>query len=220
MATKAQQPFMIVFYLATDFSLLEFSLAVETLRLTNEALGYQAYRWRLASENGDKINASCGVELTTSCSIDEEKRNHFNDVGPTMICICSDDVAIGVASSALKSWLFECRNRDIKLGAVGSGSHLLAQSGILDGKKCAVHWRNVENFVQQFITTVVDPGIFRNDDTIWTCAGGTATIDMMLHLVEQDFGKEIIRAICDRAVKADVRCGNKTQHLRSIKQWH
>lgn len=60
MAPDAQQPVMIVFYLAPTFSLFDFSLAVETLRLANQVLGYADHRWRIASETGpSEIELRC-----------------------------------------------------------------------------------------------------------------------------------------------------------------
>jgi transcriptional regulator GlxA family with amidase domain len=59
----------------------------------------------------------------------------------------------------------------------------------------------------------VDPGIYQADEGIWTCAGGSATIDMMLHLVKQDFGEQIMRDVCDRAINLNARDGRTPQKL-------
>ncbi|MEL4375915.1 AraC family transcriptional regulator [Brucella cytisi] len=213
MAPDAQQPVMIVFYLTPTFSLLEFSLAVETLRLANQALGCPAYRWRIASQTGNQVSSSCGVPITTTSTVAEERRYLFNDLRPDMVCICSDDVTVGFAGKTFKSWLLECNIMDVAIGGIGSGSHILAELGILDGKTCSIHWKNVEGFARSFETTSVDPGIYQADEGIWTCAGGSATIDMMLYLVKQDFGEQIMRDVCDRAINLNARDGRTPQKL-------
>ncbi|WP_435655489.1 hypothetical protein [Brucella pituitosa] len=83
------------------------------------------------------------------------------------------------------------------------------QLDMLDGKTCAVHWNHVEGFVQQFINVAVDPGIYRANENIWTCAGGSATIGMMLHRVNQYFGGQIVSDVCDLAININARCGNE-----------
>lgn len=105
-----------------------------------------------------------------------------------MDCICSNNVAVDCDIKISKPWLLSCRNNEVAIGRFGRSFHVLVQLGMLDGKTCAVHWNHVEGFVQQFINVAVDPGIYRANENIWTCAGGSATIGMMLHRVNQDFG--------------------------------
>lgn len=119
MAPDAQQPVMIVFYLAPTFSLFDFSLAVETLRLANQVLGYADHRWRIASETGVPVRSSCGVPVTSTSSMADEQRYLFNELCPGMVCICSNNVAVGCDIKLSKPWLLSCSNKEVAIGGFG-----------------------------------------------------------------------------------------------------
>ena len=61
MSRNSQKKRSIVFFLIPQFTMLPFAAAVETLRIANRMLGYQAYEWRLASLDGQKVMSSSGI---------------------------------------------------------------------------------------------------------------------------------------------------------------
>ena len=79
-----------------------------------------------------------------------------------------------------------------RLGSVCSGSFLLAEAGLLDGRRATTHWMWCDSLAQRYPRVQVDPDpIFVRDGNVWTSAGVTAGMDLALALVEDDLGRDI-----------------------------
>src|SRR5690606_33674004 len=89
MRDEGQVKRSLVFFLIPDFTMVAFATALEPLRSANRTLGYQAYRWRLASVDGRPVRASNGVELAVDSSLAEERQKMAGSDRPTMVIVCS-----------------------------------------------------------------------------------------------------------------------------------
>ena len=79
-----------------------------------------------------------------------------------------------------------------RLGSVCSGSFLLAEAGLLDGRRATTHWMWCDSLAQRYPRVRVDADpIFVRDGNVWTSAGVTAGMDLALALVEDDLGRDI-----------------------------
>ncbi|QRM54354.1 GlxA family transcriptional regulator [Sinorhizobium sp. BG8] len=203
----------IVFYLVPDFTLLAFSSAIEALRLANSVLGVEAYTWRVTSAVEGKVRASCGVSVEVDNAIAME-RQHLNSwQRPSMVVVCAGKNVAEHSDRAASAWLRECRNRGVALAALCSGAHVLATAGLLDDKECAIHWEHMPGFVERFVDASVTAGIYHVDSNIYTCAGGAATFDMMLHIIERDYDARVVSGICELALVDRVREPGDRQRL-------
>ena len=136
-------PQRIAFLLVPNFSMIAFTSAVEPLRLANRASGKQLYSWHLFSPDGKPIAASNGIALSPEGSIDG-----CRGFGTVIVC------------SGIDGHLFEDRNvfaqlrrldrQGADIGAVCTGSHILARAGLLDGYRCTIHWENLAGFAESF----------------------------------------------------------------------
>lgn len=136
---------------------------------------------------------------------------------PSMIVICAGDHAETHSSRGLEAWVRECRHHRVMLGALGTGTIILANAGVLKDKACAVHWQSRPAFSERFMDVEVLPSIYAVDETFWTCSGSTASLDMMLHLVERDFGPAVVSQICEHAMIERVRGPNEAQRIPFVK---
>ncbi|CDX42602.1 HTH-type transcriptional regulator glxA [Mesorhizobium sp. SOD10] len=207
------EPFIVVFYLVPDFTMLAFSSAVEVLRLANRVLGYEAYRWRVASESGGAVQAICGLSAVTNSSISSERRRLFEECRPSMVVICADQDVESYSNKSLEAWLRECRHCGVAVSGIGTASYILAKAGLLNDKYCTIHWEKLPGFSERYLEVPVNAVIFQVDGNVWTCAGGSASLDMMLHLVQQHFGDETVAGICEQAIVERVRAPNERQRL-------
>ncbi len=196
---------LIVFFLAPDFTMLAFSSAIEVLRLANIALGETVYSWRIVSSNGEKVRASCGIALETDSSVEEERRNLCDAQRPYMALVCGGMHIATVADRVAEAWLRECRQRGVALGSLCNGTHILARAGLLNERRCAIHWENYPGFAEQYGTASASMGLYEIDGNIHTSAGGTASIDMMLDIVRRDHGDAVVNEVCERALIDRVR---------------
>ena len=202
-----------VFYLVPEFTLLAFSSAIEALRLANQAVGYEHYSWRLLSADGGPVAASNGVLVSVDRSLAEEQARQQNLYKTDMALVCSGCRVERYADRSLEAWLRECRRGRIAVGALCTGAYILAKSGLLENRRCAIHWENSPAFSEQFNGSALTSGIFEVDDGIHTCAGGAASFDMMVHLVGRELGSRVAAEICSQALVSRLRDSTERQRL-------
>jgi len=94
-----------------------------------------------------------------------------------------------------------------------TAAFLLAAAGLLKGKRCAIHWENLPGFAENFPDIDVYADLYEMDGNTWTCAGGTAALDMMLSMIEKDLGEDLVNRVCEQALTDRVRNPNDRQRL-------
>jgi len=112
----------------------------------------------------------------------------------------------------LRAWLKRMAKRVRRLCSVCSGALVLAEAGLLDGKRATTHWGRLDQLQRRHPRVLVerDP-IFVRDGSIYTSAGVTAGIDLSLALVEDDVGAEVARTIARWLVVFLQRPGGQAQ---------
>lgn len=194
-----------VFYLLPEFTLLAFASAVETLRLANAILGYDAYAWRIASGDGGPAKASCGLSLHADTTMDAERIAAASHARPFMVVVCGGRNVERYVNKTADAWLRECRANGVAVASLCTGAHVLAEARLLDDRRCVIHWENYPSFTERFLGAEVRTGLFEIDGAIHTCAGGAASFDMMLHIVRQDFGEAVAFGVCEQAIVDRIR---------------
>ncbi|KAB0537774.1 GlxA family transcriptional regulator [Pseudochrobactrum algeriensis] len=213
MNDKARLKRSIVFFLVPNFSMIAFATAIEPLRIANRMLGFEAYRWRLASADGKPVMASSDIEIAANTSLDDERRNLIGENRPSMVFVCSGVHVENYQNKSALAWLRESYNRGISVGGLCTGAHILASAGLLSGKRCAIHWENLPGFSETFPKAEVYADLFEIDSNLYTCAGGTAALDMMLKLIGDDFDENLVNSICEQALTDRVRKPHDRQRL-------
>ena len=100
-----------------------------------------------------------------------------------------------------------------RLASICTGAFLLAEAGLLDGRRATTHWSFARLLQTLYPRVLVDADlIFVNDGPIWTSAGMTAGIDLMLALVEADHGHELAKAVSRELVVYLRRPGGQSQY--------
>lgn len=203
----------IVFFLVPDFSMLAFSTAIEPLRIANRMAGYETYRWRLASLDGNPVSASNGVTVAVNTSLEQERKLLSGKDRPSMVFVCTGMNVEKFNNKSALAWFREVHNRGVAIGGLCTGAHTLAKAGLLSGKRCAIHWENLPGFAEEFPKAEVYADLFESDGNIYTCAGGTASLDMMLSLIGEDHDEAMINSICEQALTDRVRSHHDRQRL-------
>jgi transcriptional regulator GlxA family with amidase domain len=102
--------------------------------------------------------------------------------------------------------------RGVRVASVCSGAIILAEAGLLDGKRATTHWQRTRHFLSAYPKVKLEPDrIFVRDGDIWTSAGITAGIDMSLALISEDFGEEIAQKTARQLVLYHRRAGGQSQ---------
>jgi transcriptional regulator GlxA family with amidase domain len=195
----------LVFFLVPDFTMVAFATALEPLRIANRMLGYDAYKWRLTSIDGQAVPASNGVLCAVNTSLEDERRKMAGPDRPSMVIVCTGTNIERYSNKSAFAWLREEYNRGVAIGGLCTGAHVLAAAGLLSGKRCAIHWENLPGFAEAFPKANVFADLFEVDQNIYTCAGGTAALDMMLKLIGDDFDDALVNRICEQVLTDRVR---------------
>ena len=200
------KPREFVFLLVPQFSMIAFAAAIEPLRLANRMSRRQLYAWRTASANGAQVPASNRCVVATDMGLEDIGRD-------ASIVVCAGLDLKDAASRPVLTWLRKQSRRGIAMGAVCTGAHILAKAGLLDGKRCTIHWENQAAFAEEFPEAELCNLLYVTDEGTFTCAGGTAGADMMLHLIAEDHGPELSSLVADSLVHAPVRGDADEQRL-------
>jgi transcriptional regulator GlxA family with amidase domain len=203
----------IVFFLIPDFTMMAFATALEPLRAANRMLGYDAYRWRLSSVDGRPVSASNGVECAVGTSLEDERKLMTGPDRPSMVVVCGGLGIENFQNRTALAWLREEHNRGVAIGGLCTGAHVLARAGLLANRRCAIHWENLPGFQEAFPKVNVFADLFEVDSNIYTCAGGTASLDMMLKLIGDDFDDTLVNRVCEQFLTDRVRSPTDRQRL-------
>ncbi|MEU3511261.1 helix-turn-helix domain-containing protein [Streptomyces longwoodensis] len=104
--------------------------------------------------------------------------------------------------------------RGTRVLSVCSGVFVLGAAGLLDGRRCAVHWRHADLLARQFPRAVVEPDVlYVDEDPVITSAGTAAGIDACLHILRKEQGPEIANRIARRMVVPPHRDGGQAQYV-------
>src|SRR4051794_14910815 len=98
--------------------------------------------------------------------------------------------------------------RGCRVASVCSGAYMLAESGLLDGRRATTHWSRTRQFLARYPKVKLEADrIYVRDGDVWTSAGISAGIDLALAMVSNDFGEEIARATARQLVVYHRRAG-------------
>ncbi|NIA68388.1 GlxA family transcriptional regulator [Pelagibius litoralis] len=193
---EAQQTF--AFLLLPDFAMLCFSAAIEPLRVANRFAGRRLYDWQIVTLDGQPASSSGGTGVLADCALpDCERPDYFLVVAGMNAQRFTDPQTIGALRRLDRSG---CR-----VGALSTGSYLLARAGLLNGHRCTVHWENLDGFREDFPDLEVTGELFEADGPRLTSSGGTASLDMMLSLIAKDHGRDLATQVAEQFIHERIR---------------
>jgi transcriptional regulator GlxA family with amidase domain len=191
--------------LLDNFTLMSLASAIEPLRMANQLSGRELFRWFTLSSDGKPVRASDGLQITPDLS--------FADVPKLDVVVVCGGVAIqNSVHREHISWLQAQARQGRCIGAVCTGSWVLAKAGLLDGYDCSVHWECLAAMQEAFPRVAMTTRLFSIDRNRYTCSGGTAPMDMMLHLIAGEHGRELSAAISEMFIYERIR--NEQDHQR------
>jgi len=194
------------FLLVPEFSLIAFGSAVDPLRMANRLGGRQSYTWTVLTTDGEPITSSSGIRVTPDASIAQAGELD-------LLFVCGGNRVHLAGDRALLGWLRKMAQKKVPLGAICTGSYLLARAGLLDGYRCTIHWENMASLREEFPNIVVSQELFEIDRDRYTCSGGTAPLDMMLTLIGRHHGSELAVAASEEFICERIRGRNDRQRV-------
>jgi transcriptional regulator GlxA family with amidase domain len=130
----------------------------------------------------------------------------------TLIVAGGAGVQKALTCETTRAFLRTAARRGIRIASVCSGAYILAEAGLLDGRRATTHWRRTRHFLGAYPQVKLEPDrIFVRDGNIWSSAGITAGIDLALAMVAEDFGDTIAQNAARELVLYQRRSGGQSQ---------
>jgi transcriptional regulator GlxA family with amidase domain len=199
----------IAFLLVPQFSMMAFSAAIEPLRSANRMSESQLFEWQLLSVDGKEVMASNGICIAPNGSLDELSR-----VDMLVVCAGLEPAQFG-RNHRIHHQLRRLARHGSVVGAISTGSFILAEAGILAGRRCTIHWEYADTFRSQYPTLAVSQDLYVVDRDVFTCSGGTAALDMMLHFVSEASAPHIAAAVAEQFIHSQIRPREEHQRLET-----
>jgi transcriptional regulator GlxA family with amidase domain len=186
-----------------DFQILDATGPISAFDIARRATG-GGYELVLMADGGGAVASNAGVQLVAG-PLEERAFD-------TVVVSGGLGVDAGEALAPVIDWIRRRAADSRRIASVCSGSLLLAEAGLLDGKKATTHWSRTDDFARRFPAVRWEPDrIFTREGEVWTSAGITAGIDLALALVEDDFGAKVARAVAQQLVVHHRRPGGQSQ---------
>ena len=183
------------FLLLPEFTLLAFSSALDPLRIANQLAQKPLYGWRVLSETGDPVTSSSGLDMSVHAALD--------GLDPALhLMVCSGNTGGRAASEATLAAIRRHARFGGKLGGICTGASTLARAGLLAGKRFTLHWENQPGFIEAFPDLTPTRARLERDGDLLTCSGGVAATEMMLTIIEKDYGEDFAIAVADMCLNA------------------
>ena len=194
------------FLLLPRFAMLAFTAAVEPLRAANLLSGRTLYRWRALTADGKPMASSNGLEVNAQGDVEDEEA--FDSV-----VVCGGLDAHLYKDKGAFAWLRRQARQGARVGAISDGTHVLAATGLLDGHACTIHWQCIAGLREMYPELDIHSELYCIDRNRFTCAGGTASLDMMLHLIEADHGHDLALQVAEQFLHERIRGDEDEQRM-------
>lgn len=177
--------------------------ALSAFEFANLTTPEPVYDVRVLSEAGGPVRSSTSLAIETA-PIDDTA---YDTV------IFAGDLEGSAGPAAVTDFVRRAATQARRVASVCTGTFVLAQAGVLDGRQATTHWIWARELAARYPGIKVDPDrIFTVDGPVWTSAGMSAGIDLALGMIEKDLGSEIARLTARKLVLHHRRGGGQSQH--------
>jgi AraC family carnitine catabolism transcriptional activator len=185
MAHENPKPYRFGLVLAQGFSHLAMAAAVEPLFIANWIAGRQIFGWSTLSTDGFAATASNGMQTAVDYPLGTTE--HFDVV----LVLASFEARKAAADTRLLNWLRWAERAGSEVGAIETGSEILAAAGMLNDHTAPAHWYNIEGMRERYPEVDVTDTLYSLARKRPVSAGASATLDMMVGLIARTAGQAL-----------------------------
>lgn len=193
--------------LIDDLDPFEFGVLCETFGFDRTDEGVPPVEFMVCGERpGEPLTTGLGFTVTPTHGLDAAARA---DLVAFPAALRRSDYPPAVLDTFRAAY-----ERGAMLLSLCSGAFLLAEAGLLDGKRCTTHWKYAAEFAERFPAVELDPHVLYVDDGgIVTSAGSAAGLDACMHLMRREMGSAAAAATARRMVMPAQRDGGQRQFV-------
>ncbi|MEO8755906.1 MAG: GlxA family transcriptional regulator [Casimicrobiaceae bacterium] len=200
------RPYTVGFYLIAEFPMMAFASAIEPLRAANRLSGQPLFAWQLFSCDGCPVRASNGIDIAVHGAAGDDAR-------VDLLLVCAGTRDTNAAGKAAVKWLRGLARAGVAIGGISLGAFVVADAGLLDGRRCALHWESLGAFAERYPRIRTTTDIFVIDGDRCTCAGGTSAMDMMLHIITERDGRALANDVSEQFLHPHIRGTQDPQRM-------
>lgn len=190
------------FVVSPGFQMLSLA-AMTAFEFANLQASKLVYEVQVLSESGGLVSTSMGLSLETTA---------FDDANFDTV-IFSGGVTIAEATPKVLDFARLSLANARRVASICTGAFVLAQAGVLDGRRATTHWCSARELQTRYPKVKVDEDrIFIVDGSVWTSAGASAGVDLAIGMIDNDLGAEVARLVAKNLVLYHRRGGGQSQH--------
>jgi transcriptional regulator GlxA family with amidase domain len=187
-----------------DFQLLDAAGPISTFEIAARFADNAPSIKVLAVKPGP-VRSSSGVEMLA-------RGSRPSGAITTLIVAGGEGVRLAATCAKTLALVRSMARRGIRIASVCSGAYILAEAGLLDGRRATTHWQRTRHFLSAYPKVKLEPDrIFVRDGNVWSSAGITAGIDLSLAMIAEDYGEEIAQKTARQLVLYHRRSGGQSQ---------
>lgn len=186
--------------------MLSFAAVLEPLRMANRLSQTRLYEWHHFSPDDGLVRTSNGIEFAST-------RKRDDNLDLDTLVVVAGMRPMEYCTKAVLAWLRAMANRNVRIGATSTGPLILASAGLLTGYKSTVHWENLDGFREQYPRIHVTAELFEVDRNRFTCSGGSAGLDLMMHLIGLRHGTKLANAVAEQCIHPKIRPAHDLQRM-------
>lgn len=170
--------------------------------------GAPHYTFELASVRPGPVRSSTGIEITAAAGIDALW--DADTIVVPGLGVDTDPEGFAIAADAVA----RAHSTGARVMSICTGAFVLAEAGVLDGRRATTHWDSTERLARRYPRVSVDPSVLYVDEgSVLTSAGVAAGLDLCLHVIRRDHGATLAAQIARRTVVAPHRDGGQAQFV-------
>jgi transcriptional regulator GlxA family with amidase domain len=192
------------FVIVPRFNMATLITLIEPLRVANYLAPQPLYMWEILSPDGTDVPASNGLSITAQPLDDRNRRGEI-------VFVLASWGAEDYANRDLLGWLRRHSREGARLCAVELGCYLLAKAGLLTDRQLATHWSWAPGFQERYPDIPLVEQLYTVGDTVLTCAGGMAGVDLVLRLIADRHGEGMAGEVADQMLHQPIRPASAPQ---------
>lgn len=179
----------------------------------NGAVGRRVYDLSVVAAEPGPVRSESGLTVSADRAMSEVRAGQVD----TLVVVGGNGVFDARADDSLIAWVRRIAVRAERVASVCSGTFVLAEAGLLDGRTVTTHWRRAHRLQDEYPAVRVDADpIHIRDGRVWTSAGVTAGIDLALAMVEEDHGAAAAQGVARMLVMFLRRPGGQSQFATGV----
>lgn len=186
------------FLLLDGFAMMSTAAAMEPLRAANLFSQSALYDIVVLSQHGGPVSSTLPGLFTTQA---------ISEVPQTfdLVFVVAGGDPLNARAPRVFDWLRQLDRNGVPLGGISGGAAILARAGLMEKRRFTIHWHHIDAMREASAGYLIERRLYLIDRDRYTCAGGTAPLDMMHAIIAADHGTRFARKIADWFIQTEIR---------------